>query len=142
MYKKYSGFLFLLMSLCVLGCGNGNVGLSGKVTFSDDGAPLTVGTVWFTTNSFLARGNIDENGIYRVGSRSEKDGLPPGTYRVYISGAVKEGSAGNRGGMGGGMGGNVVPLIDPKFTNAKSSGIEVEVTSSLKNFDFAVDRAK
>ena len=142
MNKRYFGFLALLASLCVWGCGNGNVGLSGQITFSDDGSPLTVGTVFFVSDSHLARGDISSDGTYRLGSLSEKDGLPAGVYRIYISGAIKESGTDNRGGMGGGMGADMIPLIDPKFTNAKSSGIEVDVTSSLKTFDFKVDRAK
>ena len=145
MNKRYFGFLFLFVSLCVWGCGGGKVGLSGKVTYSDDGSPLPIGTVWFTTDSFLARGDIDENGVYRIGSLSTKDGLPPGKYRVYVSGAVKPNEAsGNGNSMGSGMGGSgaPIPLIDPKFASAGSSGIEVEVTPSLKTFDFKVDRAR
>jgi len=147
MIKRYFGFFALCVSLCVWGCGSGNVGLSGKITFSDDGSPLTVGTVYLSSGAHLARGDINSDGTYQIGSLSQKDGLPPGTYRVYVSGAVKEDTAGGggggmRGNMGGSMGANVVPLIDPKFTNANSSGIEVEVTPSLKTFDFQVDRAR
>jgi hypothetical protein len=136
MNSKYFGFLLLLVSLFVGGCGSGKVGLGGKVTFSDDGSPLTVGTVWFTTGNFSARGDLTDNGAYTIGSIAQADGLPPGKYQVYVSGAVKP-EPNDKGGMP-----KMLPLIDEKFTSAKSSGLEVEVTSSLKNFDFKVDRAK
>jgi len=142
MHKRNLCFLTLFISLCTWGCGNGNVNLNGKITFSDDGSPLTIGTVYFASGSHLARGDIDSNGTYQIGSHSQKDGLPPGTYRVYISGAIKSDGAGMGSGMGNKMGGTTTPLIDKKFTQAESSGIEVEVTSSLKTFDFKVDRAK
>ena len=134
------GFLTLL-SFCVLGCGNGQVGLSGKVTFSDDDSPLTVGMVCFSTDSFLARGAIQGDGTYTLGSASEKDGLPPGQYRVYVEGAVKEKEDGKN--QGGGMSlPTMVTAIDPKFSAGKTSGIVADVTASTKTFDFKVDRAK
>jgi hypothetical protein len=47
------------------------------------------------------------------------------------------------GGMGSAAMGNApTPLIDQKFTSAARTPLEVEVTSSLKTFDFVVDRAK
>jgi len=138
MRQNYSVHCFLLslLFLCVLGCGNGNVGLSGKVTFSDDDSPLTVGMVNFTTGTFLAKGPIQADGTYILGSISEKDGLPPGKYRVYITGASTA-VASEKGGMP-----TMVPIINQKFTTAKGSGIEVDVTASTKKFDFKVDRAK
>jgi len=138
MKKGYSVYCFLLSILffCVLGCGNGQVGLSGKVTFSDDDTPLTVGMVNFSTSTFLAKGPIQADGTYTLGSISEKDGLPPGQYRVYITGASKA-VVPEKGGMP-----TMVPIIDQKFTTAKGSGIEVDVTATTKKFDFKVDRAK
>ena len=140
MKKEYSVHCFLLSLLifCVLGCGNGQVGLSGKVTFTDDDTPLTVGMVNFSSDSFLARGAISGDGSYTLGSTKEKDGLPPGKYNVYISGAVKE-DVTSKTGLG--MMPTMVSVIDPKFTT-KNSGIVAEVTASTKTFDFKVDRAK
>jgi hypothetical protein len=112
MHKRYFCFLALFVSLCVWGCGNNQVSVSGNITFSDDGSPLTVGTVYFMSDSHLARGDINSNGTYNIGSLSQKDGLPPGTYRVYISGAVKSNGVGMGSGMGGGMGESTIPLID------------------------------
>ena len=132
-------FLLFAVLLCAAGCGNGQVGLSGKVTFSDDDSPLTVGMVCFSTNSFLARGALNGDGVYTLGSSSEKDGLPPGSYRVYIEGAVKEDGKNKDGNM---SLPNMIPAIDPKYNVAKTSGLVAEVTASTKTFDFKVDRAK
>jgi hypothetical protein len=126
--------LLILLPLCG-GCGP-NVGLGGKVTFSDDGSPLAVGSVVFLKGSLISRGDLQPNGTYVVGSLSDKDGLPPGTYMVYVSGAEKiiippgktEDDAYRE------------PLIDSKFTQPETSGLTLEVTKSTKKFDFQVDR--
>ncbi|MDR1963644.1 MAG: hypothetical protein LBQ50_07685 [Planctomycetaceae bacterium] len=128
--------LFLGLSLTLLlfsGCGD-KVGLGGKVTFSDDGSPLVTGTVCFETDTYLARGTLKPDGSYVVGSLSEKDGLPPGNYRVYISGAEKE-IGQDREGMA-----IMEPLIDAKFASGSTSELSLEVTSSTKTFDIKVDR--
>jgi len=129
-------FLFLLVSHCVVGCGGGKVGLRGKVTFSDDDSPLTVGTVCFETDTFIARGVLQGDGSYSMGSMSNSDGLPPGIYRVYVTGAVRAPDN-----AGGGMT-MPIPLIDSKFASGRSSGITAEITTSTKTFDFQVDRAR
>jgi hypothetical protein len=128
--------LFVGLSLTLLllvGCGD-KVGLGGKVTFSDDGSPLGTGTVCFETDTYLARGTLKTDGSYVVGSLSEKDGLPAGTYRVYISGAEKE-IGQDKEGMA-----IMEPLIDTKFSIGSTSGLSVDVTASKKTFDFKVDR--
>ncbi|MDR2706705.1 MAG: hypothetical protein LBC02_13070 [Planctomycetaceae bacterium] len=128
--------LFVGLSLTLLllvGCGD-KVGLGGKVTFSDDGSPLGTGTVCFETETYLARGTLKADGSYVVGSLSEKDGLPAGTYRVYISGAEKE-IGQDKEGMA-----IMEPLIDTKFSSGSTSGLSIDVTASTKTFDIKVDR--
>ncbi|MDR0609836.1 MAG: hypothetical protein LBG58_06980 [Planctomycetaceae bacterium] len=125
--------VFSLTILLLTGCGD-KVGLSGKVTFSDDGSPLSVGTVCFETDTFLARGTLKADGSYVVGSLSEKDGLPAGSYKVYISGAEQE-IGQDKEGMA-----LMEPLIDTKFSSASSSGLSIDVTASTKTFDIKVDR--
>lgn len=118
------------------GCDNGQVNLGGTVTYLDTGEPLECGTVNFTTDSFQARGDIRAGGKYTAGSYKENDGLPPGTYKVYISGAQRE-EGQDKGGMP-----VYVPLIDSKFENASTSGLELTVDAKTKTFDIKVDRAK
>jgi len=142
------------MVLCgILGCGS-NVKFGGRVTYSDDGSPLTTGMVCFESNTFLARGPIDKDGYYDLGSLALNDGIPKGEYRVYISGAdsveqveMKQvpGQAAyvTSTSMSGTMGGQIfTPLIDPKFTEGKTSGLTVTIDGSSKQFDFKVDRYK
>ena len=107
------------------GCSN-HVPLGGKVTFSDNGSPLTVGEVTVETESFTARGALDADGNYTIGSLEDADGLPPGEYMVSIAGAV--------------VGWPPVPLIDRKYFRGATSGLVVVAASGNKRFDFMVDR--
>ena len=140
--KAKGKFMLRLFSLCcstilltlVVGCGS-NVGLKGKVTFSDDGSPVPSGTVAFRKDGKIARGDIKEDGTYVVGFEKEADGLPPGKYEVFISGACKV------------VGRNeaeetdiLEPLIAKKYDAPETSGLTVEVTASTKVFDIKVDR--
>jgi len=134
--KKQSIIPFLLSLLLVLtGCGN-HVGLSGKVYFSDDQSPLTVGTVNFETDSFFARAPLKPDGRFVVGSLGDADGLPPGQYRVYISGALESVTTGE----GARATTTFEPLIDQKFMSAATSGIVIDITSTKRDFEIVVDR--
>ncbi len=88
---KNVGILIIVMfSATIIGCDDGKVPLGGKVTYSDDGTPLETGTVGFTTDDYNARGPIQKDGSFVVSSEKPGDGLPPGTYRVHISGAEQK----------------------------------------------------
>jgi hypothetical protein len=102
-----------LVLLLLTGCG-GNAQLGGKVSFSDN-EPLTVGTIYFTNDHFTARAHIRPNGTYDVGSLSERDGLPPGTYKVHISGAIVE------------KDGKETSLISAEFASSKTTPLSITV---------------
>jgi len=136
--------LFVVMlgfSLALFGCNSSKVGMSGKVVFSDDKAPLTKGTVCFESDTYVARGRLNHNGEYTLGSESERDGLPPGRYRVYIGGASVEETP-----SGADSDEEAVsiprPLISTKYAKGATSGITLEVDASTRRFDFEVDRYK
>ena len=124
----------VILLIFLSGCSN-HVPLRGTVTFSDDGSPLPSGSVIFETDSFSAVGPIQPDGTYRLGSLKENDGIPPGTYQVYVQGVVQANLS---------LGGAGAPvaelLVDPKFTSPKTSGLVFEVTSKNRQFDFSVDR--
>jgi len=131
MTKNSIIFSLSLALLLVVGCGGGGkVGMSGKVVYSDDKSPLPMGTVYLETDSFLARGTIRSDGTFDVGSLGEKDGLPPGTYRVSIRDASKP--------IGQDANGDPIyePLIDPNSI----TGLTVEITSTTRDFVIEVDR--
>ena len=130
--KCLLGIAAILALLLCCGCGN-KVPLTGKVTFADDGSPLTKGTVCFVSGAFLARGYLKEDGTYQISSTGRNDGLPPGTYKVYLVGAELVTSDG---------GGNstYTPLVDRRYDNPETSGLECEVDSKTRRFDFTVER--
>ena len=129
-------FVFLFPLLLLSGCSNGNVGLKGKVLFSDDGSPLPIGTVCLESDTYLARSNLNSDGTFVLGSLKTNDGLPPGKYRGYISGAQQL-IGQDKEGMD-----IYESLIDVKFTSKTTSGIEIEVTPSTKYFEIVVDHYK
>lgn len=152
----YRYYAVLLLLCSTLGCGT-NIKFGGKVTYSDDGSPLTTGLVCFESDSYLARGPLNQDGYYDLGSLNLNDGIPKGEYRVYISGAESTeevavaqdaptqvpGQAAYISGpsMAGTMGGKIfTPLIDRKFTDGKTSRLTVTIDGSSKKFDFQVDR--
>jgi len=142
--------IFVMALMCLLvsgfaGCGE-NIGLRGKVTFSDTKEPLPCGEIHFTTESFLARAAIQPDGTYTVGTEKQGDGLPPGTYQIVIVNAVKGGEEPTEPAT---MDSRGMPastpakqLIDPKYKNKETSGLTLTVDKSTKVFDFAVDRFK
>ena len=129
--KKYFILLVIVMAGLLAGC-NSNSKVSGHVTF-EDGSPLKKGTVIFDSGTRQAKGDLDANGFYQLGSLSEKDGLPAGQYRVYITGAMEGGKLGPRGGV------MELPqqLIDTQYTSPDSSGLNCEVKGNL-TFDITV----
>lgn len=128
---------YLLAALCVtliLGCGNGNRKMGGKISFSDTGEPLTFGTVAFSNESNQFRGNIQKNGQYTIGTLSDNDGLPKGDYQVSIDAVVFEGYNPK---------GRPIEkhVIDPKYRRPETSGLSITVDGSSKQFDIEVDRS-
>jgi hypothetical protein len=126
---RFSLLLLTLLILPCFGCNNGQVGLSGKVIFSDDGSPLTFGTVCFSTPTFQAKGEIKNNGSFTMGSLGVADGLPPGTYTVCILGATED--------LGGD---NIYSLLDPKWNSPSTSNLTVTVENTTRNLEIKVDR--
>ena len=86
-YKRFYVILFAAVCfLSVVGCGKTNVPLRGRV-LDQEGNPITVGMVNFSSEKGLSRGKIQPDGSYTVGTLKQTDGLPPGTYKVYVTNA-------------------------------------------------------
>lgn len=132
-------FVFLLS----VGCGKGYVPMGGKVTFSDDGTPLTKGTVCFEFGSEYARGPLDDQGNYILGYNKPGSGLPRGEYKVYVVDAlVEDGTVETSGSTGTYARPTYKSLIDSKYSSGSTSGLTFTVDGKEKTFDFKVDRAK
>ena len=131
--KQLISITVILTLLFCCGCSD-KVPLTGKVTFTDDGSSLTTGTVCFVTEGFIARGHLKSDGTYKISSTGKDDGLPPGTYKVYLVDAalLTEGKDGNF---------ITTPLVDSQYENPNTSNIECKVDAKTRQFDFTVERA-
>jgi hypothetical protein len=136
--KKHQIIFILILCIMLSGCGSG-FKVTGKVTFSD-GQPLTVGKVIFTNGQISAYGKINSNGEYRLGLVKDGDGIPAGTYQVYITEAFQPGDSSlSHKDDEGQIVTPLVLVIDPKFTVASQSGLKCEVSGSMK-FDIQVEK--
>ncbi|HBT78592.1 MAG TPA: hypothetical protein DEB39_17100 [Planctomycetaceae bacterium] len=114
--------------VCVIaGCGK-NIRLGGLVTF-EDGTPVPFGKVVFATDTFQAEGELQKDGSYRLGSLNENDGLPPGTYKVFLLGT--EDTSGDTG----------KSRVAPEFCSRKQTPLTCEVSKSgARTYDFQVNK--
>ena len=135
----------VLVMLIVVGCGQPKV--SGRVVFSDDQSPLTQGVVIFHGDHGIARGRIKSDGYYVMGSESEKDGLPPGKYRISIKESQADANASKEHPVRLRPNGKPYPpplpvlvsVIDQKYEKPETSGLTVEIQKS-QTFNIEVDR--
>ncbi len=82
-----AGPLVSLVLLGVSGCGGGALfPVSGKVTYKD-GKPVTAGLVIFEPvgQRPSARGEIQPDGSFQLGTYGDKDGAMEGEYKVLIA---------------------------------------------------------
>ena len=135
-------FLPLFAMIFMAGCGDPKV--TGKVTFPD-GSPLTKGQVMFQKPGFVGSGDIRQDGTYSAGKLKDGDGLPPGTYQVFITGASGYNEAEMAEIRAEAVGRDPVfrtprpvNLISTKFMSPNSSGLTVEVKGKTK-FDIEVE---
>ena len=118
-------FVFLLA-----GCGDGRgvrVPVSGVVTI--DGKPLAFGQIMFTpytedANNRPGGGSLESDGSYRVSAYTAYDGLPPGRYRVAITGTEYISDTAQR-------------WHSPqKYSQLDTSGLTAEIEESTDSLNF------
>jgi len=120
--------VFVMVSL--VGCSN-QVGLTGKVTYTDD-LPVQVGQVVFDDGNYAFRGRINKDGFYRLGGAFDGDGIIPGQYRVYLT--ETEASEMDENGVV-----KHIKRVADKYTNPDTSELTCEVKGKM-SFDFKVER--
>jgi hypothetical protein len=132
--KNIYQLILYIFILVLTGCYGKNVPLSGVVTFSDDNTPLTMGTVYLTSETFQASGHIQKDGSFIIGSEYPGNGIPPGAYKVSISGVY-------------GKKGNVInsrnpnySLIDTKWSSPQTSGMIITVDAKTRRLELKIDR--
>jgi len=112
------------------GCGNSQNRLSGTVKF-EDGSPVTQGSVVFLKEGYMARGTIQPDGSYTVGSLTESDGLPNGEYRVYIEGAEVEDPQSPSG---------MRSMVDAKMNSPETSDLKYKSPDDGDKLDIVVSK--
>jgi hypothetical protein len=126
--KNFTYLLFVVLLLS--GCDS-KQRLTGTVMFSD-GEPLTVGTVVFSTPTFISRASVGADGTFKVGTTAEGDGIPPGTYKVYVVDAMVLDPK-DPAGM------SQLPIVAKEFTLESSTPLSVTIPGT-KTFDIVVER--
>ena len=87
MTKRLGLFFVVFLSVLVLpGCSQ-KAKVSGTVKFPD-GSPLNKGTVVFESKDIRVSGVI-KNGYFSLGEKKDGDGVPFGTYKGWITGALE-----------------------------------------------------
>jgi len=146
---KHPFFLLpLAVLLIVAGC-SGKVPLRGTVTF-DDGEPVTHGAVFFQSETLSAHGVIQSDGTYIVGTDKTTDGIPRGTYQVFLAGTEHVEYRQTRTGVIDSVTGENIdhrfrdeirtPIVDPKYANPTTSGLTFNTDGRTKTFDIVVER--
>lgn len=130
----------LALAVATIGCGKAQV--TGHVYFNDGKSPLTCGVVNFTNGQIICKGEIDrETGEYRMRTQKPGDGVPPGTYKVYITEAINFGASGRTvktGDASFDVIGSSQSLISNKYINPDESGLTITVKGSMK-YDITLD---
>src|SRR5262245_44393672 len=81
-----SVWLVTLALLGFCGCQSDTIPVSGKVSFKN-GQPVTAGFVIFepVNQKVGARGEIQPDGTFQLGTHADKDGAMEGEYKVLIA---------------------------------------------------------
>ena len=125
MSRRLAAALAPFLFLAAAGCGGGWGTCSGTVTL--DGAPLKAGSISFhpTGDGPTAYGMV-KDGAFEI-STGQKDGLPPGKYKVTVSASTipKEGTKET-----------AKLLTPPKYSTAAGTDLEADVKSGSNSFKF------
>ncbi len=135
--RRILPLLCLLLTVALVGCGKPKV--TGKVTFAD-GSPLTAGTVNFLGGDVICKGDIDKEGNFEMRTLKPGDGVPPGSYQVYITGAFvfEQEDAGQTGDIQVVRMSGSTNVLDPKYSDPEQSGLTIDVKKSMK-YDITLD---
>lgn len=139
MTKNHAVPVLTVLLLSVLAGCSGRVDIRGKVTFPD-GTPVPCGQILFEKEGFVASGEIQSDGTYRLGTFKKGDGIPPGEYKVYFCGVLKQKRVENRmpGSKKAMSMGIPIPLLAAKYDSAGTSDLKCVVGKSAAH-DFQVE---
>ncbi|GHT44565.1 hypothetical protein FACS189454_02360 [Planctomycetales bacterium] len=124
LYMKHIALLLLFAVLC-LGCSQ-NVHVSGTVTY-EDGSPVKSGTVKFETAAYQFNGSI-RDGVYNAGVTEGGQGIPPGTYKVWLANTARIETIITPSGRLSATGEKIaIPQLTEEFTQPGKSPLSLEV---------------
>jgi hypothetical protein len=124
--------LTLLFTVATLGCGKGYHPVRGTVTL-EGGQPVANGIVVFESTGdehpITARGEIQPDGRFELGTDNPEDGVRAGKYRVLVTQRVENPDA------------VLAPAFDSRYTSFKTSGLEFEVKPGTNEYQIKLARA-
>lgn len=138
--SKLVALVGVFMLVACAGCG-GRVQVKGTVKFSD-GTPLSYGTVNFTNDTTMCKGQIEKDGSFTMRTFKPGDGVPPGTYKVYITDTLQFGESGAKVKTGDvemeliGKSSNTVPY---EYADPDKSPLGTITVSKSMNQDFVIE---
>ncbi|MDR0326698.1 MAG: hypothetical protein LBI05_00215 [Planctomycetaceae bacterium] len=132
----YIGTLFAI--LFAVGCSK-TVVIKGTAKMAD-GTTIDNGTVYFNGEKDQYSADIQSDGTFSPGVTKDGGGIPPGVYKVTVSGVVAYEGETIVLPNGSSIYPKTVPLIDPKYGNATTSGLSID-TSKSKTLDLELEPA-
>jgi hypothetical protein len=125
--------ILALLLLGGLGCGSGLGTVRGRVVLKGTGRPLTAGLVVFEPlDEYVkvsARGEIQSDGTFQLGTYRNDDGAPPGRYRVMVVPPVPPNP--DR---------RPPPLFHPRYERFQTSPLEYTISRGSNEFTIEVER--
>ena len=126
--------------MAVVGCGpsRGVIPVTG-IAKLQDGTPLARGHVFLTGGGENgARGQIEPDGTFRLGTFTATDGAKPGTYTAYVVGATEEDSRSYEEKLDQAKPGPA-SLIDKKYDAAATSDLRVEIKPPKTHLELVLE---
>jgi hypothetical protein len=123
------------LGLLILGGCSGRQPVRGKLVYGDNEQPVTELAgfdVMFTSEKLgvSARGSIQKDGTFQLGTEKENDGAPPGEYVVTLTQPIREPDRPYLGD----------PVVDRTYEDPARSDLRAEVTSGKNDFVFKLRR--
>lgn len=135
---RYLTLCALLFAVAVVATGCGKPKVTGKVTFAD-GSPLTQGTVNFTDDKIICKGSIKDDGTFEMRTLKPGDGVPPGTYKVYLTETMRFGEAIESTSLDTtAVMHKTVNDVPAKYSNPDQSGLTIDVKGSMQ-YDITIE---